>query len=53
MRKIGVCDMKELVRLESSDKTIAILRDRWWQQTAKQDGDRISKQFSMQYIEEA
>ena len=27
------------------EKTIAILGDRWWLQTAKQDGDRISKQF--------
>ena len=31
-------------RLESSEKTIAILRGRWWPQTAKQDGDRTSKQ---------
>ena len=37
--------MKEFGRLESSEKTIAILGDRWWPQTAKQDGDRISKQF--------
>ena len=36
---------KEFSRLESSEKTIAILGDRWWPQTAKQDGDRISKQF--------
>ena len=28
-----------------SEKTIAILGDRWWPQTAKQDGDRISKEF--------
>ena len=31
-------------RLESSEKTIAILGDRWWSQTVKQGGDRISKQ---------
>ena len=36
--------MKEFGRLESSEKTIAILGDRWRPQTAKQDGDRISKQ---------
>ena len=37
--------MEEFVRLvESSEKTIAILGDRW-PQTVKQDGDRISKQF--------
>ena len=29
--------------LESSEKRTAILGDRWWPQTAKQDGDRISK----------
>ena len=30
-----VCDMEEFGRLESSEKTIAILGDRWWPQTAK------------------
>ena len=47
MRKFDVCDMEEFGRLESSEKTIAILGDRWWPQTANQDGDRISKQLSM------
>ena len=46
MRKLDVCDMEEFDRLESSnEKTIAILEDRWWPQTAQQDGDRIYKQF--------
>ena len=45
MRKLDGCDMEEFGRLESSEKTIAILGDRWWPQTAKQDGNRISKQF--------
>ena len=45
MRKLDVCAMEEFGRLESSEKTIAILGDRWWPQTAKQDGDRISKEF--------
>ena len=45
MRKFDVCDMGEFGGLDSSEKTIAILRDRWWPQTAKQDGDRISKHF--------
>ena len=45
MRKLGVYDMEEFGRVESSEKTIAILGDRWWPQTAKQDGDRISKHF--------
>ena len=47
LSKLDVCDMEEFGRLESSEKTIAILGDRWWPQTAKQDGDRIIKQFSM------
>ena len=37
--------MEEFGKLESNEKTIAILGDRWWPRTAKQDGDRISKQF--------
>ena len=45
MRKLDVCDMEEFGRLESSEKTVATLGDKWWPQTAKQDGDRISKQF--------
>ena len=35
MRKLDVCDMEEFDRLRSSDKSIAILGDRWWPQTAK------------------
>ena len=45
MRTSDRCDMEEFGRPESSEKTIAILGDRWRPQTAKQDGDRISKQF--------
>ena len=45
MRKLDVCDMEQFSRLESSEKMIAIVGGRWWPQTAKQDGDRISKQF--------
>ena len=44
-RKLDVRKMEELGRLEGSEKTIAILGDRWWPQTAKQDGDRVSKSF--------
>ena len=43
MKKLDVCDMKEFGRLESSEKTIAIPGDRWWPQTTKQDGNRMSK----------
>ena len=45
MRKLSVRNMEEFGRLESSEETTAILGDRWWPQTAKQDGDRISKRF--------
>ena len=45
MRNLDECGMEEFGRLDSSEKTIAILGDRWWPQTAKQDGDRISKPF--------
>ena len=37
--------MEEFGRLERSEKTIAFLGHRWWPQTAKQDGERISKHF--------
>ena len=53
MRILDVCDMEECGRLESSEKTIAILGDRWWPQTAKQDGDRISKLFQFDNMEKA
>ena len=45
LRKLDVCNVKEFGRLDSSEKTIAILGDKWWPQTANQDGDRISKQL--------
>ena len=31
--------------LDSTEKTIAIIGDRWWPKTAKQKGDPISKTF--------
>ena len=37
MRKLDVRDMEKFGRLESSEKTIAILGDKWWPQTAKQE----------------
>ena len=43
MRKIDECDMEKFDTLDSSDETIAVLGDRWWPQTAKQQGDKISK----------
>ena len=44
-RKLDESGMEEFGRRESSDKTVAILGDRWWPRTAKQEGDRMSKKF--------
>ena len=44
-RGIDECDMEEPDTLDSSEKTIAMLGDRWWSQAAKQEGDDISKRF--------
>ena len=41
IRKFDECDMEEFGRRESSENMIAILGNRWWPQTAKQDGDRV------------
>ena len=38
MRKLHECDMEKFDTLDSSDETIAVLGDRWWPQTAKQQG---------------
>ena len=35
MRKIDERDMEKFGTLDSSDKTIATLGDRWWPQTAR------------------
>ena len=38
MMKLDGRDMEEFGKLENSEKTIAILGDSWWPQTAKRDG---------------
>ena len=45
MTKIDECDMEKFGTLDGSEKTNAILGDRWWPQTAKQEGGEISKTF--------
>ena len=50
MRKIDDCDMQKFGTLESSEKTIAILGDRWWPQKAKQEGDKIRKNVLCKYL---
>ena len=51
MREIDECDMEEFDTLDSSEKTIAIVGDRWWPQAVKQEEDNIRKKMSMQYME--
>ena len=46
MRKTDGFDMGKFGTQDSIEKTIAILGDRLWPQTAKQGGDMISKQLS-------
>ena len=50
MREIDECDMEEFGTLDITDKTIAILGERWWPQAAKQEGDKITKK-NMEYME--
>ena len=45
IRKSDECDMEGFSRPEGIEKTIAIPGDRWRLQTAKQEGDKMSKQF--------
>ena len=45
MRKTGEYSIENFDTLDSSEKTIAIVGDRWWPQAAKQEGDKISKTF--------
>ena len=45
MREVKEGGVKSFDALDSREKTIAILGDRWWPQTAKQDGDKMCKRF--------
>ena len=45
VRKIDECGMEKFGTLNSSEKTIAILGDRWWPQTAKQERDKVRQTF--------
>ena len=40
MRGLDECSMGELGTLDVSEKTVAILRVRWWPQAAKQEEDK-------------
>ena len=43
MRKMDKCNVEIFSTLDSSEKTIAILGDRWWEQKAKQERDMLDK----------
>ena len=45
MREIANVTLDEFDTLDSSEKAIAILGDRWWPQAAKQEGDKISNKL--------
>ena len=45
MREVKEGGIKSFDVLDSREKTVAILADRWWPQTAKQDVDKICKRF--------
>ena len=47
MRKIDECDVEKPGTLDSSEQTTAILLkgDRWWPQTATQEGDMSREKF--------
>ena len=45
MGEVDECDMEGFGTLESSEKTIAILGDRWWLQAMIQEAEKISKMF--------
>ena len=40
---IDGCDMKKFCTMSFIEKTIAVLGDKWWPQTAKEEGNKISK----------
>ena len=45
------CDVEEFGILDSGERTIAMLGDRWWPEAAKQEGDKNSKNALMLYME--
>ena len=40
MRKIDGCDVEKFGTFDGSEKTIGDLGDRWWPQTATEEGHR-------------
>ena len=39
------CDMETFGTLDSNERAIDILGDRWWPQATKQEGDKMSKNY--------
>ena len=50
MRKIDECDVQKFGPIDGSKQTIAILGDRWWPQTTKREGDKISEKLKLYVI---
>ena len=48
--EIDECDMGKSGTPDSSGKTIAVLGDRWWPQTAQHEGDKMSKKFLLYQV---
>ena len=42
--------MEKFGSLDISEKAFAVLRDRWWPQTANEEGNTISRKFFMSYM---
>ena len=45
IRDLDKSGMESFDALDSREKTIDILGDRWWPQTTKQDGDKLCRRF--------
>ena len=45
MRNVNEGSLKPFDALDSREKTIAMLGDRWWPQTAKQNENKIRRRF--------
>ena len=50
MRKADECGVEKFSILDDSEKTIATLGDRWWSQTAKREGKKVSNKCKQQVL---
>ena len=47
MGHVDKCDTEKFGTLDSSEKTVVILGDRWWPQTAEKEGGKLSKTLNL------